>query len=65
MGAVVRPSQRVAANRRRAAWLLVALAGVLVSLAGGPMITVFNSLDLLGLVLMVAGLLGLAREVDR
>lgn len=66
MAAVVRPSERVAAQRRRAfLWLPLLVAGVLVSLAGGPMITVFNSLDAVGLALMVGGLAGFIREVEK
>lgn len=66
MGAVVCPSQRVAANRRRAfLWLPLLVAGVLVMLVAGPMIPVFNSLDVAGLALMVGGLLGFIREVEK
>ncbi|WP_343317743.1 hypothetical protein AAFM46_10880 [Arthrobacter sp. TMP15] len=66
MGEVVRPSVRVAANRRRAfLWLPVLLTGALVSVAGGSMITVFNSLDAAGLVLLLAGLFGFIREVEK
>ena len=66
MGAVVRPSQRVAARRRRMlVWLPLLALGILVSAAGGPMIDVFNSLDVLGLLLTMAGLLGFAQEVGR
>lgn len=62
---VVRPSQRVAARRRLFLWLALLAVGVLVSIAGGSMIDVFNSLDVLGLLAVVAGLLGLAKEVGR
>lgn len=66
MAAVVRPSERVAAQRRRAfLWLPLLVAGVLVSFAGGPMLTVFNSLDAAGLGLMIAGLVGFIREVEK
>lgn len=66
MAAVVRPSARVAAQRRRAfLWLPLLVVGVLVSLAGGPMITVFNSADAAGLALMGAGLVGFIREVEK
>ncbi|ALV45809.1 hypothetical protein MB46_10290 [Arthrobacter alpinus] len=66
MSAGVRPSERVAAQRRRAfLWLPLLVAGALVSLAGGPMITVFNSLDAAGLALMVGGLVGFIREVEK
>lgn len=66
MAAAVRPSDRVAAQRRRAfLWLPLLLAGVLVSLAGGPMITVFNSLDAIGLALMVGGLVAFIRDVEK
>ncbi|SEE25215.1 hypothetical protein SAMN04489740_0973 [Arthrobacter alpinus] len=66
MAAVVRPSERVASRRRRAfLWLPLLVAGALVSLAGGPMITVFNSLDTAGLALMVGGLVGFIREVEK
>lgn len=66
MGAVVGPSQRVAAQRRRTRlWLPLLVLGILVSAAGGSMIEVFNSLDVLGLIAVVAGLLGLAKEVGR
>lgn len=66
MPAVVRPSGRVAAQRRRAfLWLPLLMAGVLVSLAGGPMITIFNSLDAIGLALMVGGLVAFIRDVEK
>lgn len=66
MAAVVRPSERVAAQRRRAfLWAPLLVAGVLVSIAGGPMITVFNSLDAIGFALMVAGVVGFIREVEK
>lgn len=65
MAAVVRPSVRVAATRRRAfLWLPLLLVGFIVSMAGGSMITVFNSLDGLGLLFLVAGVLGFISEVD-
>lgn len=62
---MVTPSRRVAANRRRAFLWLLLLAGVLVSIAGGSMITVFNSLDVAGLALMVAAVAGFIREVEK
>ena len=63
---VVRPSQRVAAQRRRAfLWLPLMVLGVLVSVAGGSMIEVFNSLDVLGLVFTVAGVLAFVLELDK
>lgn len=59
------PSTRVAANRRRALlWLPLLVAGAVVSLAAGPMLTGFNSLDAAGLVFMAAGLAGFVREAD-
>lgn len=66
MGAVMRPSERVAARRRRAfIWAPLLVLGAVISLAGGPMIEVFNSLDVMGLACTVVGLLGFVREVDR
>ncbi len=63
---MVRPSARVGAARRRALlWLPMLVAGLLVSIAGGSMLDVFNGLDLLGLMLSVGGLLGFASEVDK
>jgi hypothetical protein len=63
---LARPSSRVAAQRRRVfLWLPLLVRGSTVTLAGGSMITVFNSLDAAGLVLIVLGLLGFAQEVDR
>lgn len=65
MPSSTRPSGPVAAQRRRAfLWLPMLVAGAMISLAVSPMITIFNSLDVLGLVLTVAGLLGFIREVD-
>lgn len=58
--------QRVASRRRRTrVWLPLLVAGALVSIAGGPMITVFNSLDAAGIALMVAGLLGFVHEMEK
>lgn len=66
MAAVMRPSERVAARRRRAfIWAPLLVLGAVISLAGGPMIEVFNSLDVMGLACTVVGLLGFVREVDR
>lgn len=66
MAAMVRPSERVAARRRRAfLWLPLLVLGAMISLAGGPMIAVFNSLDVFGLAFTVVGLLGFVREVDK
>lgn len=66
MGAVVRPSQRVAAQRRRVfLWLPLLGLGALISTAGGSMIDVFNGLDVVGLVFTVAGLLGFVLDVDK
>lgn len=66
MGAVVRPSERVAAARRRVfLWAPLLVAGFLVSMAGGPMIDKFNGLDVAGLAFLVAGVLGFIRELDR
>ncbi|NVM97804.1 hypothetical protein [Arthrobacter sp. SDTb3-6] len=63
---VVRPSGAVAAWRRRLlVWLPLLLAGMAVTLAAGPMVVSFNSLNLLGLVLMGAGLAGFVKELDR
>jgi hypothetical protein len=63
---MARPSSRVGAQRRRVfLWLPLLVLGSLVTLAGGSMITVFNSLDAAGLVLIVVGLLGFVQEVDR
>lgn len=63
---VTRPSEHVAANRRRAfMWAPLLLAGVLVSLVGGPMITVFNGLDLVGAAMMLGALAGFVRELDK
>lgn len=60
------PMTRAATNRRRTRlWLPMLVLGAVATLVGDPMIIVFNSLDLLGLMLMVAGLLGFAREVDK
>lgn len=62
---MVRPSARVAARRRRLLlWGPLLVAGMAVSLAGAPMITVFNSLDIAGLVLMLGGLVGFAFEME-
>jgi|GEM_PF-6933301 len=62
---MVRPSARVAARRRRLlVWWPLLVAGVLVSLAGAPMVTVFNSLDIAGLVLMVGAVAGFIFEVE-
>lgn len=59
------PSARVATNRRRALlWTPLLLVGLVLALAGAPMITVFNSQDALGLALVVAALLGFIREVE-
>lgn len=59
------PTARVAANRRLAfVWIPVLLVGLLFIMGGAPMITVFNSLDLLGIVLILAAFLGLAKEVE-
>lgn len=66
MGRMVGPSARVAAQRRRMLlWLPMLVLGAVASLAGGSMITVFNSLDFLGLAFIVAGLLGFVYEVER
>lgn len=66
MGRVVGPSVRVAAQRRRLLlWLPMLVLGAVASLAGGPLVTVFNSLDGAGLVLIVAGLLGFLHEMDK
>lgn len=66
MGAVVRPSERVGARRRRLIlWLPLLIAGVLFSGAGGPMITIFNSLDLIGAALMLGALVGFVKEMDK
>lgn len=60
------PSSHVAANRRRALlWLPLLLAGMVVTLAAAPMIVTFNSLSVIGLVLMAAGVAGFVRELDR
>jgi len=62
---MVRPSARVAARRRRVfLWGPLLVAGVLVSLAGAPMVTVFNSLDIAGVVLMLGGLSGFIFELE-
>lgn len=59
------PTARIAANRRIAfIWIPVLLVGVLLTLAGAPMITVFNSLDLLGIALIIGAFLGLTKEVE-
>ena len=66
MAAMVRPSERVGARRRRAflyAPLLV--LGAVIGLAGGSMIDVFNGLDVIGLACTVVGLLGFVREMDK
>lgn len=66
MAAMVRPSERVGARRRRAfLWLPLLVLGAVISLAGGSMIDVFNGLDLVGLVFTVAGLLGFVWDVDK
>lgn len=58
------PSARTASRRRTfILWLPAAVAGMFVSLAGGPLLTGVNSLDLTGLALMGAGVIGAAREV--
>lgn len=46
-------------------WAPLLLAGVLVSLVGGPMITVFNGLDLVGAAMMLGALAGFVRELDK
>lgn len=59
------PTARVAANRRRVfIWTPLLLAGLVLALAGAPMITVFNSQDALGLALVVTALLGFIKEVE-
>lgn len=66
MGAMVRPSGRVAVRRRCVfLWAPLFLAGVVVSFLGGEMIHVFNGVDLLGLILMSAGVLGFTSELDK
>ncbi|WP_315913604.1 hypothetical protein [Arthrobacter sp. lap29] len=66
MSTVVSPSARVATTRRCTfVWAPLLVLGVLASVVGGPMITVFNSLDVAGVVLMLAGLLGFVREVEK
>ena len=66
MAAMVRPSERVAARRRRVfIWAPLLVLGVLISLAGGSMIDVFNGLDVIGLSFIVVGLFGFVREVDK
>ncbi|MHA7270422.1 hypothetical protein [Arthrobacter sp. HLT1-20] len=63
---VMQPSPRVAARRRRLVlWLPLLVAGALVTVAAGPMITVFNSLDVASLVLLLAGLAGFAFEMEK
>lgn len=60
-----RPSTKVAAQRRRVfLWLPLLALGILVSAAGGPMIDVFNGLDVLGLLLTAVGVRGFLAEVD-
>jgi len=62
---MVRPSARVAAQRRRLlVWWPLLVAGVLVSLAGAPMVTVFNSLDIAGVVLMFGAVAGFIYELE-
>lgn len=59
------PTARVAANRRRMfLWLPLLLAGLVLALAGAPMITVFNSQDVLGIGFAAAALLGFIKEVE-
>lgn len=59
------PTARVAANRRRTfLWLPLLITGIATALAGAPMITVFNSQDVLGLALVVAALLGFIKDVE-
>lgn len=65
MSAIITPTPRVAANRRRAfLWLPLMATGALATVAGGPMLEVFNSLDVAGAAMMLGGLLGIAREVQ-
>ncbi|WP_133159088.1 hypothetical protein [Arthrobacter glacialis] len=62
----VRPSERVAARRRRLfLWLPLLMVGALVTVVAGPMIIVFNSLDVAGAALMLGGLLGFALDVEK
>lgn len=63
---MTRPIPRVAARRRRAfLWAPLLLAGALVTAAAGPMIGVFNSLDVAAIVLMTAGVLGFAWDAGK